>query len=378
VSYDLDIWTVKDPSLSELLPQSRGWNNKGNSWIYQAAVWAVIVGRSSRALPEDLPLDVARSLPGASYLTHLHLSPISASTDAKKFLFSTAFIIAKRANGIILDQQLDVIVPTSGTPQIRTREPEENASLIALSWWIMGGPLAQGKRYDLLLDILEAELPEALPRRYGAFEPPEYLYAETGRNHFLDFLVEHISKIGFAWYPNPPISDVHLSIPETIGPSKMGFRSAHLQITVDADALNRNDWQTTLKRFWRRASLMLRPFYGDVRTFGGYRRSRERYWIGKGTEMHPVRSWWWGGLPLGPAHAIVLGEPYTPLWDSFTRAAERESDLAFAETEDWQAGDDVLQLVGPIPSELAQVRGDSAMPIPREYPAGWPFGPPRV
>ena len=135
-------------------------------------------------------------------------------------------------------------------------DADENASLIALSWWFTKGPLVEGNRYDLFLDILEAELPEAMPRRYGTFEPPQYVFAEAGRSHFLAFLAEHTRGLGIVWYPTAPVANVFLQIPDPVGASKRGFRSARLEITIDADALRQTGWQTALQRFWRRASLL--------------------------------------------------------------------------------------------------------------------------
>lgn len=56
-----------------------------------------------------------------------------------------------------------------------------------------------------------------------AVEPPQHLYAETGRNHFLKFLAHYVFKLGFVWYPSPPVCDVSLLIPETAGGPKWAF-----------------------------------------------------------------------------------------------------------------------------------------------------------
>lgn len=158
----------------------------------------------------------------------------------------------------------------------------------------------------------------------------------------------------------------------------MGFRSAYLQLTVDADALNQDGMQTRLHRFCKTTSLFLRPFYGDVRTLAGYTRRRGRYWFTHKTQQHPVQAWWWPGIPTGPAQAIVLGPRYLALWNSFTLQANFESGCAFVDTGDWKAAGDVLSVVGPIPSGIAQVNSDSVTPAPAEYPSRWPFGPPRI
>jgi len=387
MSYDLQVWTAKEPSLSEVLDRSIGWETSNHSWLYQRGSWAVIINQSVRALAEDLPSEVARALPGIGYLTELNLSPISASDTARKFLLRAATLIAKRTHGVILDPQSGTVTLPSGVQRFMKGDSGENASLICLSWWFTKGPLVEGNRYDLFLDILEAELLEALPRRYGTFEPPQHVFAEAGRSHFLTFLAEHTRGLGIVWYPTAPVADVFLRIPDPVGASKKGFRSARLEITIDADTLRQTGWQTALQRFWRRISLFVQPFYGDVRTLHGYRRSRGRYWITRETETHPVKVWWWAGLPPGPAQAIVLGEPYLALWNSFAASASTDSGYAFVDTEDWKAAGDVFDRIGPVPADLSQLprrmielqgAGSMSTPAPIEYPARWPFGPPRL
>jgi hypothetical protein len=43
-----------------------------------------------------------------------------------------------------------------------------------------------------------------------------------------------------------------------------------------------------------------------------------------------------------------------------------ESGLAFVDTEDWKATDDVLRTGGPMPSDPVQIMSD--IQYPREYP----------
>lgn len=51
------------------------------------------------------------------------------------------------------------------------------------------------------------------------------------------------------------------------------------------------------------------------------------------TELHPVRSWFWRGIPADPGLAMVLGEPYATLW--VLRGSIGEGGLVFVDEEDW-------------------------------------------
>jgi hypothetical protein len=378
MSYDLQIWSVHPAPSSDVLPKPTTWIANGQLWTHERRDWQVVVGRSVKVLPEDVPEVVAQALPGIAYLTELSLSPFDAPETARKLLSRSAAAIGKAIHGVIFDPQADQVTLPSGIKRFARPGASESASVISMSWWFIEGPAARGE-FGPLLDVLKAKLPEGLPRRYGSFEPPEHVFAETGREHFLTFLAEHLKGQIVVWYPSVPVSHVHLGLPEDIGASKRGFRSAYFTLDVDAEVLSQAGWQTALKHLWHSLSHILQPFYGDIRTRTGYRRNRGRYWLTRSTQRHPVTAWWWCGLPRGPAHAVVLGKPYDELWPAFARKAVAESGLLFADSDDWRVAQDMFERVGEEPPGLGQV-SQASWPevVPREYPANWPFGSPRL
>jgi hypothetical protein len=378
MSYDLQVWSVRPADLLSTLPDPTEWTDNAGSWTLERRGWQIVIGRSVKVLPEDVPDEIARALPGIDYSTEINLSPIDAPEAARKFLSRCGTAIARATHGVVFDPQSDQLTLPSGIKRFAKPEPSENASVLAMSWWFVEGPIPRGE-FGHLLDVLETELPEALPRRYGSFEPPQHMYAETGREHFLTFLREHLRGQVVVWYPSAPVANVHIGLPESIGPSKRGFRCAYFALDVDAEVLGQAGWQSGLERLWRSLSHALQPFYGDVRTLSGYRRNRGRYWLTRSTQRHPVTAWWWCGLPTGPAHAIVLGKPYDALWPEFAKVAVAESGLKFIEAEDWRSSEDAFEKLGGPRADAAQVnlRAPSEV-VPRQYPVNWPFGSPRV
>lgn len=378
MSYDLQVWSVCPPDLAISLPEPDKWSNEASSCLYERRDWHVAVGQPVKVLPEDLPEEVAASLPGIAYLTELNLSPVDASDVARKFLVRTGTAIAKATHGVIFDPQRDQITLPSGIKRFASVGATESASVISLSWWFLEGPIARGE-FGTLLDVLERELPEGLPRRYGSFEPPQHVYAETGREHLITFLSENLRGQIVVWYPTAPVAHVHLGLPDNIGASKRGFRSAYFTLDVDAEALHQPGWQSALRRLWLSLSRVLRPFYGDVRTLAGYRRNRGRYWVTRATQRHPVIAWWWCGMPSGPAHAIVLGEQYRAIWPLFGAAAVERDGLSFVSTDDWTSTSNAFDRTGEPPEAIRLVPGRQQNGvIPHEYPSLWPFGPPRL
>ena len=171
------------------LPDPTTWTLHGQVLTHVRRGWQIVIGIPIKVLPEDIPEQIARILPGIGYLMELNLSPIDAPEAARKFLSRSGSAIARAARGVTFDPQADQLTLPSGIKRFVKPEGSENASVLSMSWWFVEGPIPRGE-FGRLLDALETELPEALPRRYGRFEPPEHAYAETGREHFLKFLGE--------------------------------------------------------------------------------------------------------------------------------------------------------------------------------------------
>jgi hypothetical protein len=64
------------------------WKANDQSWMHERRDWQVVLGRSVKVLPEDVPESVAQTLPGIAYLTELNPSPIDAPETARKFLIA--------------------------------------------------------------------------------------------------------------------------------------------------------------------------------------------------------------------------------------------------------------------------------------------------
>ncbi len=97
------------------------------------------------------------------------------------------------------------------------------------------------------------------------------------------------------------------------------------------------------------------------------------------TEVHPVRSGFWRGVPRTPGLAMVLGPPYAELWP--LDGAERVGELVFLEQAEWGSGQ---RLDTRVPADLVQrwepgwketVQGGYVMNWCDEFPPNWPFGP---
>jgi hypothetical protein len=360
MSYDLRIWSI-EPCVDVERHRRAG---KG---------WLIDVGASDPVMTEDIDDDVLPLLPGVRYLTHLHLEG-ERTRPALAALHRAARALATASKGAIEDPQDDSVTLPSGLkrwlPPTRGTAP---VALLELSWWL-DRSLLDRRVLDRVLDVVERHLPEAMPRRYGPYEPPAHVLAQTGRAHLLDFLVASEST-GPVLYPHPPVA--HVSLTTHRAPcwidhgARRTFRCHRFTIAIERAVLDLPGWPTGLDRAWRALSAELRPFYGDVRTTHGHVRSKNgRWWTTGSTEAHPIRAWWFGGVPARMGHAAVVGEPYLGAWPELEGHGERVGGLRFLSTPDWRLAIDIADAVGGVPDRH---RLDESASYPERYPPAFPF-----
>ena len=376
MSYDLQVWSATRPALPGCLPD-RDWSESESGWTHSVRKWQLVVQQPVAIEAEDLPRDLAQSLPGLAFLTEIHLEPASAPQSARRLATNAANAIAKSAYGVVVDDQLGTPAVPRGVKRYRT-EAGGSVDLLTMSWWWMGGALTTIESLECFLDRLNEYVPEAVPRRYGLYEPPEFKLEEQGRGHLVQFLCEAGSDFVIA-YTTQPALGLTFNMQEEPGLGPHGFVAHHLRIDFDRSVLAQPGWEVALKRFWRVISQLLDPFYGDVRTLKGYERRGSRLWVPQGAEDHPVDGPFWAGVPPGPAHAVVVGTPYLELWPQVGGATAGGPRLLCAEDWSWQT--DVLKSVGGVPGDLADLRETSSSAEvlipprgPLKYPRVWPFG----
>jgi hypothetical protein len=389
MSYDISIWCVEPFVEPSLLPDANSWVVRDGHWSVEGRGWILNLGPSDVVLPEDIPEEVAPVLPGIQHVVHLTLEPIHASETGFKILRKTAKAIAKAARGAVLDPQADSVELPPGTKRYvqAKRERQVRVPILEMSWWFEHASLLDRANLQCLLDTFGTYIPEALPRRYGLYEPPQHELEKQGRDHLLSFLAKHLTE-SVVWYAKAPVAYVFINIRPESGWQRLGakneYRCNRLSLEIDAAALQQPGWQTALLRAWRAISTQLNPFYGDVRTLQGYFRSGRGFSSDGASEPHPTKSWWWKGIPPRLGHAVVVGEAYSKLWPQFRASSEVDRGLQFVATPDWRTDEDATTLVGEVPKQLAMEfmphqasapGGGRWTAYPDAYPAIFPFKP---
>jgi len=373
MSFDLYIWSISRPSWSDVLPESERWQAVQDSMILQRPNWQLVAGPVSKVLPEDIPAEIMGMLPGIQYLIELNLEPIPAPASARRLLKQVAANIARAGVGVVQDPQEDSLTTPRGVKRFQRQAQPPRISLLTFSWWFKDGPLPGEAGYRQLLALLQSQLPEALPRRYGEYEPPQFLYRETGEDHFVDLLLG--ARLSPVWYPHYPVLSVHLGVSAGSGPTRQGYRASYFSIGLDSSVIQQPGWQLGLERFWREVSRFIRPFYGDVRLLHNHLYRQGRIFFDQQTEQHPVMNGWWNGVPSRLGQGVVLGDPYLALWPEFVKRAKTDGQLCFLSLDNWLADSSIERLVGGVPQGIAQGRYSDPLKgvMKRAYPPIWPF-----
>ena len=372
MSYDLRIWTTQAPNLADLRTEA------AREEAQSRGGWALHVGDAAAVEPEDVPAEISETLPGVAFVVDLALQPVSAPTAAQKALRKVAMAIAREAHGAIEDPQLGEVTLGKGVRRYTALPADDDASLLTMGFWFASGPLIEPSGAPGLLDVLSSCLPEAMPARYGKFEPPANRLEAQGRDHLIAFMQQNWYD-GGVYYPSAPVAHFHLSVPQPIGAMAIGYRCGRLTLDVASGVLSQPGWHAAVVHLWRELVRFVQPFYSDVRHLSHYTRARGRHWINARTERHPVCSWWWSGIPVaGPVFAQALGDPYIERWPAFSAAAERIGPALAHAAPSWLPDAPALNIPAP-PSAIRQVAPEyTPAGRDRQYPQVWPFGPPRV
>jgi hypothetical protein len=365
MSYDLQIYSCSEPH-SELvrLAVEEGFEREGDCFFLRGKNWQLVFNPAAKVEPEDIPASVFRELPGIAYLTSASLEGAASNADRAKAI-RVAKQFARATRGVLVNPQEDTIETARGLKRVDLAGMPKAESTVTLGWWFEDAGSFAKSGHVRLFEVFESYMPEALPRRYGRSEPPQFKFAELGREHFLAFLCKNLRQT-IVWYAHHPFSYVFVSIPPKVGGSCRGYRCCRLELRVQARVLQALGWPLALKRLWLAVAQVVSPFFAEIREGDS-----------------PIKSWWWNGIPRTLGLAALVGAPYDKLWPDFVAASQSAPpNLWYIETIDGHqplplipseeiAQPKVSDLPTTIrPEELAAYIQSRAL---SKYPAIWPF-----
>lgn len=263
---------------------------------------------------EDIPTDVMLSLAEIKYLTSIYLQPYTNEKTITDKAIKCAKELAKEFNGIVENPQCENNIILVDKTKTFTRSIR-NADKISISWYV-ACEQSLSNQMTGFIELLEKYLPQALPRRYGAFEPPEFKYSVTGKNHLISFLnSEHSPVI----YCTKPVTHIFISDAYIYNQKYKvkDYRCNKIEIELLKEAYIESNWQFAAKRFFIEVARLFKPFYAEI--------------IDEKQSM--ICSWWWKGIPLKRGNPVIIGEPYSTLCGELPDKNRIESGLYYFEND---------------------------------------------
>lgn len=264
---------------------------------------------------EDLPSPLATAV-----LTPRWLVEISAPEGTSDLVWKMANRVGRRlANemeGVLFDPQHDQIAWPRSRQRRKVHLGGVLENTVEFQWAIPARSFTDDLTVEFL-NVLRRYLPEALPRRYGTFEPLQHRLEDGEERFHALWREEADSAIGMMfWKATRPVRDGSLSAP-SLRSSGDGLPAGSIRIGIDARVFGDSRWRELAITLLDRIGALTNAFSG--------RAIVEKHWPGgiPATELNnrPLPLAWggaWHGLPDHPTWLTWLSPAYA---DAIDRSA---------------------------------------------------------
>lgn len=261
-----------------------------------------------RLEPADVPDEVMAVLLGATDVFHVSVEGSAAPDIPHAVRFARR--LAQSLGGVVVDQQLDEVWAKGATRQAAKPARGERVRVIDLSWYVQSERVGDdfSARY---LALCRRLLPEALPRRYGEYEPLQGKLADGGDDAFRRAWREVTST--FFFMASPPCIAGSMGA----GPAEQHPRPFwHMSLEVHCKPFAADmRWRDALRRLFVAIANESGAFYASAEVTRGHIWNGRSAWSDGSTEwaIMPARTDGWMGLPPYPTWWAWYGSLYRPL-----------------------------------------------------------------
>ncbi|MGH2455407.1 MAG: hypothetical protein ACRDHD_04025 [Candidatus Limnocylindria bacterium] len=267
----------------------------------------------SRLEPEDVPDAANGSIGPSGWLVQISVKP---STDAT-WPMDLAVHLARQADGVVYDPQDDRVAWPKGFQPRDPESGEERGSQVALHWFTTRDPL-DPEFPKALLHLMRTHFPEALPTRYGGYEPlPERFDGTTADADFVRLWLEEARSWPPMLFWSSARPGLHGSafVRAIEGRDEPGVPVSRISVQVDGRALARDPQLN--ERLVQLFAAVAREL-GCVYAAGAVHRDmlirRGRVGSDYRTEAGPIPfANRWIGLPAAPTWLAWFGPAYADL-----------------------------------------------------------------
>ena len=157
--------------------------------------------------------------------------------------------LAKAHDGAAYDRQEDAVFQPRGTPKRVPAGKAEKTNIVQLEWTAPDWASAPGA----MIDALARHAREALPRRYGDYEPPQERFGDPAA--FAAFAQDHrtfwfASRPFFGGHANPP-DDLQLEVDWRVLKADVRWREAIVDLfAAVAQATGATSGEAYVERNW--------------------------------------------------------------------------------------------------------------------------------
>jgi hypothetical protein len=313
LSYDVQVFSQRTVSADEL----RQLLAEAGLAVDEAGVAAgsLPVVRGARArysftlgLPvaveaEDVPEEVTAVLLGPSYLYELMVEGSSTTETPHAVRFARR--LAQASAGVVLDQQTGEVW-ARGKPRAAPPVQRGTIDIVDVHWYVRPGGTG-ARAAEAWLDLARRHLPEALPRRFGSYEPLAMKLDLDGRDVFVQAVAGEDYAISFK--ATAPCIEGGLAG----GSGRTGVNSHRL--SVHRGALADPRWRAALQRLFVEFAAATDAVFASAEVQRGVEWSGRSAWFGATAERTTylaARGRWAGLLPY-PVWWSWFGPDYVSL-----------------------------------------------------------------
>ncbi|MFN3602026.1 MAG: hypothetical protein ACK4UY_11630 [Dietzia sp.] len=315
------------------------------------------------AEPEDIPSEVAAVLLGPKYLYSVLVEGSAASEIPHAVRFARR--LARATDGAVVDLQTDDVWTRSHSREIHRPARRERVATVDVAWYCLREELVPDAA-STFIGAAQGILPEALPRRFGEYEPLQGKLAQTGADGFIN-----------AWRDATSLLFTSGSGICTDGALSAGPGDQHpnefwsMSLTFLADPIRELAWREALRALFVRIADDLPAFYASAELTTGH------IWSGRSLCGDAETEWrtnpvsyreGWTGLPPRPAWWTWLGEPFAQYCSAIPsdRTTMTQRGLLYAAADEPSGPTGLVPLSTWLPEDLFSRMGPNPH---RERPA---------
>jgi hypothetical protein len=268
--------------------------------------YSFTVDGPDRLEPEDVPPEVTSCVLDARCLYSVTVEGGCESEIPYAVRFAKLF--AKTLDGAVVDQQTGEIWSRSQSRTIQRPSRQERVAAVDLTWFSLRKHLPV-EASSLMVSAAERYLPEALPRRFGQYEPLQGKYVDVGEEGFKRAWRAATSSLFFSG--SLPCIGGNLNA----GPNERFLDNYwSMSMTFLAEALKEHGWRDAVRRLFTTLADELHAFYSSAQVSRNNIWSGRSLWMDGETEL-PIRTLrfrqGWLGLPPTPTWWSWFGAPYS-------------------------------------------------------------------